>query len=237
MRGWIGALLCWLLMASDVRAGAWPRGEGRHYLSFSVMGDLDTGAPWQSFYHEWGMTDRTTLILRQGTAFDGQARVLVSVSRTLWPGRKVKLAWSLGAGVYDNDPAVLAGVSVGRAFQIAGRDAWLASELQALATRNVIVGTTEVTLGLTTKRGVKFFGQLSSEHFLHDPAPISVVIPPGPFFGPPPVTVITWFPPEVRVGLNTSIPLGKRFSVDFGISQGVQEGGTRRVKLGISAQF
>jgi len=236
MRLFLGICL-WVLTVGAATAGPWPRGDGRHYLSFALSQDLEAGQPWQSLYHEWGVTDRTTLTLRQGTGFDGRVNLLVSVSRDVWPGRKVKLAWWLGAGLRNNDPAAMIGLSIGRSFQIGRQAAWLATEFQALATPKVIIGTTEVTLGLTTARGVKFYGQLSSRHFLHDPAPINVVIPPGPFFGPPPVTTITWFPPEVRLGLNTSIPVRKGLSVDFGVSQGIQQGGTRRVKLGITAQF
>ncbi|WP_407492034.1 hypothetical protein [Pseudooceanicola sp. MF1-13] len=231
------AFWIWILTIGAAVAGPWPRGDGQHYLSFALSQDVDAGQPWQSLYHEWGVTDRTTLILRQGTSFDGKVNLLAAISRDIWPGRRVKLAWSLGAGLHENDPAAMAGLSVGRSFQIAGRAAWLATEFQALATRKVIVGTTEVTVGVTTARGIKFYGQLSSRHFLHDPAPVTVVIPPGPFFGPPPVTTITWFPPEVRLGLNASIPVREGLAIDLGISQGVQQGGTRRVKLGITAEF
>ena len=58
-----------------------------------------------------------------------------------------------------------------------------------------------------------------------------------PLWGPPITYTITRYPPEVRLGLNAAIPIAKKTWLDVGLSRGVQEGGSTRIKLGLWRQF
>lgn len=230
-------IITFLLLASAAQAGPWPRGKGNQYLSFSATYDLKTNAPWQSIYYEWGIQERTTLIINQGMSFDGSFQFMAAISRDVFPKKRIRLAWAIGFGVVDGQPTGSLGLSIGRDFQLAGLNGWIASEFVVLANQQKIIGKPEFTIGIAMQNGTKVYGQVMSEHTLHNPAPIVVNLPPGPFFGPPPITTITLYPPEVRLSVSAMIPIRKNFFIDVGLSHGVQEGGTPKVKLGLVKSF
>jgi hypothetical protein len=136
----LAAATALLAAASLASAGAWPRDEGRTFLSFSnipaVDGDGDLSS-WGGLYAERGLTPRLTL------GIDGD-RPSGGVNWTAWaflrwdlaPGAVNRQALSVGIGrrgTDDGSDLVLRpGIAVGRGFDTRWGAGWAEAELQAI---------------------------------------------------------------------------------------------------------
>lgn len=222
-------------LAAPAVAGPWPRGTGQQYLSFSAT--VDAGTPGISLYHEWGLSDRLTLISSASYSQGGQPRAMISASHLLFSTEHWRASVAAGAGVHDGEIAARGAISVGRGIQYFGFPGWLTAEFQAIATPTRIEGRAEGTLGFNTPGGMKIYSQVAVTGNIHRPAPVIIDLRPVPFPGPPTVITITRYPPEVRSSIAAAIPVGRKSWLDIGVSKGFQDGGTTRISFGLWKEF
>ncbi|KGM49624.1 hypothetical protein ATO9_06295 [Pseudooceanicola atlanticus] len=230
------AAIIWICLAGTAFAGPWPRGKGNHFISASLAYDIGGSGVSPSYYHEMGLSPRTTLILEYSKAFSGGDRVIARLSRSFELDRlNLLVGLTAGAGHVSGDAAGVLGLSAGRDITLLGMSGWASGAVIAEATKAEIVGKGELTLGINARNGAKYYAQVSGTTYLNPAPTISIV---RPLWWSPPITyTITRYPPEVRLGLNAAIPIAKKTWLDVGLSRGVQEGGSTRIKLGLWRQF
>lgn len=165
-------LLCCLLAwpaAGPARSGAWLRGEGEGFASWSVkVQDDDNAKGYSTLYLEYGMTRDLTAGLDIGSDDTGDykalAFVLMPISRA-----ELHVAFQLAAGTIDDDPAFRPGISVGRGLSIGGMDGWANLDLRAAVTPGDTELCIDATLGLTLWEGTKTIWQVQHGGNLKDP--------------------------------------------------------------------
>ncbi|MGR3375206.1 hypothetical protein [Salipiger abyssi] len=118
-----------------LQAGAWPREQGRAFVSTSVRlfwpQDI---ASWTSrqptgqyytFYGEYGLTNRLTLGADLGRSVSGQGKSVLFLRVPLhMRNARLKIATELGLGVIDGQSVLRPGLSVGLGL----RNGWLSAE-------------------------------------------------------------------------------------------------------------
>ena len=130
----LGALLA---LPAPAAAGAWLKEKGAKYLAFS----LDGGAAdvWTGVYAEWGLTETMTIGLAAGrNASSDRALVFARravpdpIAAPLTERIGGRLAYELGGGVVDGDPATSVALSYGRALSTRWGDGWMNLDLTAI---------------------------------------------------------------------------------------------------------
>ena len=122
------------LMAPPAFAGAWPRGDGKVFLTFShhVTAAAVTGPfyNYTAFYLEYGLNDRFTLGLDLGNGVSGEDKAVVFLRGPLWQDARMgRLGWELGLGRIAGAHALRPGISYGKALP--GGAGWLALDVVA----------------------------------------------------------------------------------------------------------
>lgn len=105
---WICALLLLTLIPNMAQAGAWARGKGNLYLSFSAQQNAQgaRSRPELSLFAEYGATDWLSLGAKLFDGTTGQTDEAVAFATVHFAqNRPVKLALSLGGGLDKPDGA------------------------------------------------------------------------------------------------------------------------------------
>ncbi|MBN9886895.1 hypothetical protein I6N89_06265 [Pelagibaca abyssi] len=124
-----------LVAASNVTAGAWPRAEGRVFISSAVRlfwpQDIDDwtsrkpSSQYYTFYAEYGLTERLTLGLDLGRSVSGDGKTVVFARLPLRArDTGLRIAAELGLGVIDKEPVLRPGLSLGLGL----KNGWLSAE-------------------------------------------------------------------------------------------------------------
>ena len=132
----LGALLLALALPAPAAAGAWLKERGEIYLAFSLDGATDV---WTGVYAEWGLTEAMTLGLAAGrNATSDRALVFARravpelIAAPLTDRIGGRLAYEVGGGVVDGEPATSVTVSYGRALSTRWGDGWANVDLTAI---------------------------------------------------------------------------------------------------------
>lgn len=210
-----------LFAATDLPAGAWPREKGRVFASTSVrlfwpqdISRRTSRAPtgrYNTFYAEYGLTDRLTLGLDLGRSVSGADKDMLFLRLPLSPrGARVKVAAELGLGVIDRQAVSRPGLSLGLGLQ----GGWLSVE--GLAEVSQHTGAVDYKLDLTRgwnlRENRKFMLQLQT--------------------GKP-----SGKEPFARLASSVVLPLTPAFSVEIGGSWDLAGGDTFGMLLGLWSEF
>jgi len=119
------AVVVLALLPATATAGAWPRDEGRTFLSFGIEGGDGTEGPFVSLYGERGLPRRWTAVLDAGARTDGgDATAALALRFPLDDGTgRDRFALSFGGGLGIDDGRTLAdvpGLGQARPFARAG---------------------------------------------------------------------------------------------------------------------
>jgi len=234
-------LVLWLLMPSSLLAGPWPRETGTHFLS--VSGEFwESNLPdiphyYGSLFYEYGLSERLTLAtkLEMGSEAGTSGDLRLGVS--LVSGKPYALSLEMAVGlrdiyrfliVYDATLPVdlrarfgQVGLAYGRGFQLAGRNAWLATELTAIAPLDEpepalgLGGTVwkwDTTLGLKFDNGLMLLGQVFASRDQHGDG-------------------------LIKLAPGLAIPVGDRHHVEIGLRLPTASPESRALALGIWREF
>lgn len=125
-------MLACLALATPAQAGAWPRGKGNVFLTFShhaTAGRLSGPVyNYTAFYMEYGLNETLTLGLDLGHGVSGEDKAIVFLRGPLWePGRFGRLGWEMGLGRIAGANALRPGLSYG--MDLPGGAGWLALDI------------------------------------------------------------------------------------------------------------
>lgn len=180
-----------LLGATGVHAGAWPRGEGQVFLSFSETLSAAPpdwgGAPdsYASLYAEYGLTPRLSLGLDAGHGREaGSWTAIVYLRRALDDGAgRHRFATELGLGARGRagqrpEPLIRPGLSWGMGLTTRWGDGW--AGVEAYAEHRAASGETafkaDTTIGVKPRAGRMLILQLQAGDY-PDAAPYVRVVP------------------------------------------------------------
>ena len=150
----IRLVLILMLSAAQAQGGAWPREQGRTFLSFSIEGEFEVGITdasdgYASLYLEHGLDRDLTLGLDAGGHETDMAKAIGFLRWPVGP-RGQAAVWSMefGLGLYDEDFALRPGLSYGRGLDLGGVPGWLAVDSRALIYDGMEgILETDITLG------------------------------------------------------------------------------------------
>lgn len=167
------ALCCVLcVLAPCVSAGAWPRGEGKVFISASGSFTWPEGRALElpdiygSNFLEYGLIDRVTLGLDLGSADITRADRLKAVGFARYtltrPDAPNQFAIDAGLGQLNGASVVRLGVSYGRGFQSFGLNSWISIEAHSLydPKGRAFTSSLDATYGVGLARG-KLMAQIS----------------------------------------------------------------------------
>ena len=170
----LACLLLLLAAAPPAQAGAWPRGKGNHF-AFAALRAIgsETGelTPSFSYYHEYGLTDRLTVSADLGGAISGFDKTVVALSMPLplpeFLGLKAGV--QLGYGEIAGQQVMRPGLSLGRGF--AHPQGWASVDLVAEIFPDLLAidWKVDLTLGLTSQHGHKYYLQWQTGQQMGDP--------------------------------------------------------------------
>ncbi len=123
-----------LLWPQILWAGAWPRDEGKGFLSFSIEASTETPEDSPvSLFVEYGLKNNVTL------GFDGGGRqtdLTKAIAFLRWPLRSGAqssvAAVEMGAGFVDDSLALRPALSWGRGTKVFQRSAWISVDMRGL---------------------------------------------------------------------------------------------------------
>lgn len=208
-----GVILC--LMAEVALAGAWPRGQGNHFIasalrfSRSESGDTDTSL---SYFHEYGLTDKLTVGLDLNGTPEGANKALAFATYPMPDRFGLKTAVGLALGTLNSQPAVRQVLALGRG--LADPSGWLAVDgiLDVYTQTGAYDWKAEATLGLNRSEGLKIYGQIET----------------GKSYGQL---------PYARLGGSAAIRLTEGLDLDIGASTSLHNSDPVRLKLGVWRSF
>ncbi len=164
-----------VLTAGQAVAGAWPRGEGNTFLTFSHTLSADpatygtaTFEPegYYALLAERGLSDRLTFGLDAGLADGGDGSALIYLSRAVGPldaANRFAVQGGLGMTRYGGgrEPFVQIGGSWGRGLDLPWAHGWAAADaaLHYRTESAEVAVKLDVTLGTDILAGVKVFVQ------------------------------------------------------------------------------
>ena len=128
------ASILWVLAYSGAAtAGAWPRGEGKSFLSFSIDQGLSSdGSPYASLFYEYGVNERLTLGIDAGRNLTSGNQFSIAFARSSFSKGPNQFAYELGVGTDKNGgetkAALRPGLSWGRGYTASWGDGWLGVE-------------------------------------------------------------------------------------------------------------
>ena len=130
------ALAALIALPAPAAAGAWLKERGGRYLAFSLDGRADV---WTGLYAEWGFSETLTLGLAAGRNASSD-RALVFARRAVPEGIGAlltdriggRLAYEVGGGVVDEDPATSLTLSYGRPLSTRWGDGWANVDVSAI---------------------------------------------------------------------------------------------------------
>ena len=159
-------LILLMAMAAQAHAGAWPREKGEQFLSEVTDSDVfGLRDERRSLYAEYGTTDKLTLGVDLSK---DKTRMVKALGFFRWPigatDKPSKIALGLGMGQIDDRFTWRPSLSVGRGFNLEGRQGWIALETRAVLQRRGSHGAVEadLTTGLSTGRRSKAILQLQT---------------------------------------------------------------------------
>lgn len=178
------------LAGADVSAGAWPRAEGKLFLSFSqqtstggrsfasAVGDIRS---YSSFYGEYGWSERLTVGLDAGygTGEDNAAAsALVFARLPVWSPGQHKVAADFGLGWITSDRdgeqlRVRPGLAWGRGFESGWGGGWLGMEssIEYRSPGSDAIFKADFTAGLKPTERWMLIGQMQTGIFPDDDKP------------------------------------------------------------------
>ena len=137
----LGALIA---LPAPAAAGAWLKEKGGKYLAFS----LDGGSAdiWTGVYAEWGIAETMTVGLAAGRNRDSDRALLFTrravperIGAVLTDRIGGRLAYELGGGVVDGDPAASVTLSWGRAISTRWGDGWANVDVTGIAVHRPVL--------------------------------------------------------------------------------------------------
>lgn len=227
MRRFALFLLCALLSAGPVAAGAWLREEGTGFLSFSQTVGENRDEDYNALFLEYGLTPNTTLGLDAGMgkglenwqailflrrpvgATDGASRRAVELGLGLSGS-----APPLTALPSDLSPLLRPGLSWGRGLDTRWGNGWVGVETLAELRLNSgdVALKADTTLGLKRSGGAMMILQFQAGDY------------PGA-------------DPYLRLAPSYVQPLGSRLHLELGVVAGVAGDDAARIKLGTWLAF
>lgn len=217
----------WLICAANAHAGAWPRGEGEVFLSFSqTVSAAPTawgGAPetYASLYAEYGLTPRLTLGLDAGhSRVAGSWTAIVYLRRALDGGAgRHRFAPELGLGARGRagrrpEPVVRPGLSWGTGLSTRWGPGWAGVEsyVEYRFQTGETVLKADTTLGVKPRNGRMLILQLQA----------------GDSAGAE---------PYLRIAPSLVQRVGRRSHVELGLTAGALGDDRVGVKLGSWVEF
>ncbi len=161
------AVIFFLMMAGPAFAGAWPRGKGNVFMTFSAYGtamhDL-AGSAYGGLYLEYGLSDKLTMGVDAGHGVSGLSKTIIFLSYPILSTENGhRFAAELGMGEIAGDPVLRPGLSYGRGFSTkGGKSGWVS--VDTVAEIRLLSGLTDykadLTLGLNRNNRIKHIFQL-----------------------------------------------------------------------------
>lgn len=162
-------LLVMGLGIGPLHAGAWPRGEGNHFLSTTMRVAASTlDGPfftYNTFYYEYGLTDRITIGTDLGRAVSGEIKAIAYARLPILQGSgRNKIAIEIGFGTIAGNTVVRPGLSLGRGINTRWGHGWLALESVAeIAVKtNQVDYKADFTIGVDVRPKIKLIMQLQT---------------------------------------------------------------------------
>lgn len=164
------------LLAEPLFAGAWPRGKGNSFASFSFqLTDRDFFAPFNTYtalYLEHGITEKITLGLDTGRGVSGKNKTILFISHPLLrTDSGHNFGVDLGLGYLAGEPAIRPGLSYGRGFSTDKGSGWFAVDTvmeYTLSTGRIDLKS-DITYGLSYHPTMKTILQLQTGISAFDP--------------------------------------------------------------------
>ena len=212
-------LLC--LPAQDALAGAWPRKQGAGFVSLAtrLAWPQDTAtwtspAPadhYETFYLEYGLTDRLTLGFDLGRSVSGNGKAIAFAQLPLRQADKgPQLAAQLGVGRISGDAIIRPGLSLGWGR----KNGWVS--LDSVAEIALDGGETDYKLDITWGRNLaqdrKLIIQLQTGVQENDPG-------------------------FARLAPSLVVPVRKKIKAELGATWGLTGDASMGIKFGLWADF
>ncbi|MEP5154862.1 hypothetical protein [Planktotalea sp.] len=160
------------LLTEQTSAGAWPRGKGKVFLSYSSSLTWPDGRPLElpdiygGIYAEYGLSKRLTFGLDVGSPDATRPNRLKAIGFFRYslsaPSAAHQFAFDVGAGKYLGEPVVRIGGSYGKGISLFSRSGWMSLDAHMLVVPSSRATTRSIdaTLGVNLPKG-KAMGLLS----------------------------------------------------------------------------
>jgi len=221
-------LLVLVLTATQLQAGAWPRGKGNTFVSLSYAlsadratlgsGSLDPDG-YVSLMIEHGIHERYTFGLDAGRADGGEYKAVAYLSRVFGPmDARTKFALHFGGGYSRHfaaeDPLVYLGGSLGRGLDTPWGAGWAALDTTIYYRVNTqrLVTKADVTFGVNANDRLKLFVQVQGGKYPDND-------------------------PYLRVVPSMAYKLGDRQHIELGVPVDLVGGQTIGIKIGTWLSF
>lgn len=161
------------LWGDDSMAGAWPRGDGKSFTSFSLETEIDGDGSgvYASLFFEYGLTSRLTLGVDAGRdlATSDVSAIVFLRYPVFDSGGPNKFAFELGVGSTDlagqGTFTVRPGLSWGRGYEALWGSGWMGVEsTYAIRADGSELGKVDATFGVSHDSGSLSIFQLQYEH-------------------------------------------------------------------------
>ncbi|QPM91860.1 hypothetical protein [Pseudooceanicola algae] len=202
------------LGVGQAQAGAWPRGEGNHFVSSAVYLHQGKDSDWTSltYFHEYGLTPDLTIGADIGGAISDVGKAVLFLAYPLPPMFGLNIGGQIGIGTVDRQPVLRPGISFGRGSE--KPSGWIVTDavLEYFIDDQTYDWKVDTTFGLNVTEGLKLYGQIQS----------------GQIYGDL---------PYARLEGSAAVRLRPGLDLDLGASSGLYNSDDLRLKIGIWRSF